>query len=217
MNSIVLNKRERFFYELWNSITHGIGVIAGIVFLVLLVVSRAKIGNVTGIVSYSIYGACFIFLFLMSTIYHAIPKSKAKSVLRVFDHISIYYFIAGSFTPPILIIMEGWKKIVFLVGIWIVAVIGTIFKIKTYAKLNNLKRVSTVLYVLMGWLGIFFIRPILQNYSWHFLLFLILGGVVYTLGTIFYKSNRFKYNHVVWHIFVLAAAVLHFIGFYLYL
>ncbi|MGY3776191.1 PAQR family membrane homeostasis protein TrhA [Helcococcus sueciensis] len=212
-----MSKRDYFIYELLNSITHGIGVLIGIVFLVMLIVTRASSGNVVGIVSYSIYGATFILLFLMSTIYHAIVNEKAKKVLRIFDHISIYYFIAGSFTPIILMLMSGAWRIVFFVLMWTFAVIGTVFKIATHKNLDRFKSLSTLLYIAMGWMGVFLIRPIIQNTGWQLLLFIILGGVIYTIGTIFYKSNRYKYNHVIWHVFVLMAAVIHFLGFYFFL
>lgn len=212
-----MSKRDYFIYELLNSITHGIGVLIGIVFLVMLIVTRASSGNVVGIVSYSIYGATFILLFLMSTIYHAIVNEKAKAVLRIFDHISIYYFIAGSFTPIILMLMSGAWRIVFLVLMWTFAVIGTVFKIATHKNLDKFKSLSTLLYIAMGWMGVFLIRPIIQNTGWQLLLFIILGGVIYTIGTIFYKSNRYKFNHVIWHVFVLFAAVVHFLGFYFFL
>lgn len=215
--SINMSRKDRFIYELLNSITHGIGVVIGIVFLVMLIITRASSGNVVGIVSYSIYGATFIFLFLMSTIYHAIVNEKVKSILRIFDHISIYYFIAGSFTPVILMIMSGVWRIVFLILMWLIAVIGTVFKFRTHKNLDKFKSVSTLLYIAMGWMGIFLIRPIIQNAGIKLLLFIILGGVIYTIGTIFYKSDRYKFNHVIWHVFVLMAAIVHFIGFYLYL
>lgn len=212
-----MSKKDRFIYELLNSITHGIGVLIGIVFLVMLIVTRANRGNVVGIVSYSIYGATFILLFLMSTIYHAIANEKAKAILRIFDHISIYYFIAGSFTPIILMLMSGMWRIVFIVLMWTFAVLGTVFKVATHKNLDKFKSLSTLLYIAMGWMGVFLIRPIIQNTGWQLLTFIILGGVMYTIGTIFYKSNRYKFNHVIWHVFVLLAAVIHFLGFYFFL
>lgn len=212
-----MSKKDRFIYELLNSITHGIGVLIGIVFLVMLIVTRANRGNVVGIVSYSIYGATFILLFLMSTIYHAIVNEKAKAILRIFDHISIYYFIAGSFTPIILMLMSGMWRIVFIVLMWTFAVLGTVFKVATHKNLDKFKSLSTLLYIAMGWMGVFLIRPIIQNTGWQLLTFIILGGVMYTIGTIFYKSNRYKFNHVIWHVFVLLAAVIHFLGFYFFL
>lgn len=211
------DNRENLIIEIHNSITHGIGAVLGIVFLVMLILPQIRNHNLLGTVAYSIYGGCFILMFLMSTIYHAVQPPKIKAILRIFDHISIYYFIAGSFTPPILLLTSGNFRIIFLILIWLIAIFGTIFKIATYKNYDKLKSISTLIYVGMGWLGVLLIRPILRYASWKFLLLLVLGGLLYTIGTYFYKSKRFKYNHVIWHLFVLAAAIVHFNAFYFYL
>lgn len=212
-----LSEKDLLKIEIHNAISHGIGVVLGIVFLLMLIIPRIRSGDTLGVVAFSIYGGCFILLFSASTIYHAIPFPKVKPILRVFDHISIYYFIAGSYTPAILLLTEGWFRVFFISLIWAIALFGTVFKIVTYNKFDKTKIVSLITYISMGWLAIFLIRPILNNTSWKFLLLLVLGGLLYTVGTIFYKSNRFKYNHVIWHFFVLAAAIVHFNGFYFFL
>lgn len=212
-----LSEKDLLKIEIHNAISHGIGVVLGIVFLLMLIIPRIRSGDTLGVVAFSIYGGCFILLFSASTIYHAVPFPKVKPILRVFDHISIYYFIAGSYTPAILLLTEGWFRVFFISLIWAIALFGTVFKIVTYNKFDKTKIVSLITYILMGWLAIFLIRPILNNTSWKFLLLLVLGGLLYTVGTIFYKSNRFKYNHVIWHFFVLAAAIVHFNGFYFFL
>ncbi len=217
MGGNALNKKDKLLIEIHSSITHGIGVLLGVIFLLMLIIPQIRSGNVMGIVAFSIYGGCFILMFLMSTIYHAIQFPKAKSILRIFDHISIYYFIAGSFTPAILLLTSGKFRIFFIVLIWLVALSGTVFKIATYKSYDKLKSLSTIIYIAMGWLAIFLIKPILNSTSWKFLLLLVVGGLLYTIGTFFYKSSRFKYNHVIWHLFVLAAAIVHFNAFYLYL
>lgn len=212
-----LSEKDLLKIEIHNAISHGIGVVLGIVFLLMLIIPRIRSGDTLGVVAFSIYGGCFILLFSASTIYHAVPFPKIKPILRVFDHISIYYFIAGSYTPAILLLTEGWFRVFFISLIWAIALFGTVFKIVTYNKFDKTKIVSLITYISMGWLAIFLIRPILNNTSWKFLLLLVLGGLLYTVGTIFYKSNRFKYNHVIWHFFVLAAAIVHFNGFYFFL
>lgn len=212
-----LSEKDLLKIEIHNAISHGIGVVLGIVFLLILIIPRIRSGDTLGVVAFSIYGGCFILLFSASTIYHAVPFPKVKPILRVFDHISIYYFIAGSYTPAILLLTEGWFRVFFISLIWAIALFGTVFKIVTYNKFDKTKIVSLITYISMGWLAIFLIRPILNNTSWKFLLLLVLGGLLYTVGTIFYKSNRFKYNHVIWHFFVLAAAIVHFNGFYFFL
>lgn len=212
-----LSEKDLLKIDIHNAISHGIGVVLGIVFLLMLIIPRIRSGDTLGVVAFSIYGGCFILLFSASTIYHAVPFPKVKPILRVFDHISIYYFIAGSYTPAILLLTEGWFRVFFISLIWAIALFGTVFKIVTYNKFDKTKIVSLITYISMGWLAIFLIRPILNNTSWKFLLLLVLGGLLYTVGTIFYKSNRFKYNHVIWHFFVLAAAIVHFNGFYFFL
>ncbi|MDO5043969.1 MAG: hemolysin III family protein [Coriobacteriia bacterium] len=210
-------RRECIKLEIWNSISHGVGAILGVVFLVLLLVQQAKHGNALGVVAYAIYGSSFIFLFLMSTLYHSIQAPRAKAVLRVFDHISIFYLIAGSYTPCILLITDGPLRIVMLVLIWTLALGGTVFKALTAKKYDSFKKLSTILYIAMGWFAIVILKPLIENSSWQFMLFIVLGGLLYTAGTIFYRNKSLKYHHVIWHFFVLAGACLHFVAFYCFL
>ena len=211
------SSREFFRIEMANAISHGLGVLLGIIFLLMLIIPSVNSGDVLKTVAFSIYGGCFIFLFLMSTIYHAVQKEKVKKILRIFDHVSIYYFIAGSFTPIILLLTRGRFRLFFIILIWAIALFGTVFKIATYKNYDKLKTISVIIYIAMGWLSVFLIKPIVANTTWKFMLLLVLGGVVYTAGTYFYKSKKFKYNHVIWHFFVLAASIIHFIAFYLYI
>lgn len=211
------NSREYFKIEMANAISHGLGIFLGIIFLLMLIIPSVKSGNVLKIVAFSIYGGCFIFLFLMSTIYHAVQREKIKKILRIFDHVSIYYFIAGSFTPVILLLTSGRFRLFFIILIWAIALFGTVFKITTYKNYDKLKTISVIIYIAMGWLSVFLIKPIVTNTTWKFMFLLVLGGLVYTGGTYFYKLKRFKYSHVIWHFFVLAASIIHFIAFYLYI
>ena len=211
------NSREYFKIEMANAISHGLGIFLGIIFLLMLIIPSVKSGNVLKVVAFSIYGGCFIFLFLMSTIYHAVQREKIKKILRIFDHVSIYYFIAGSFTPVILLLTRGRFRLFFIILIWAIAIFGTVFKITTYKNYDKLKTISVIIYIAMGWLSVFLIKPIVANTTWKFMLLLVLGGVVYTAGTYFYKSKKFKGNHIIWHFFVLAASIIHFIAFYLYI
>ncbi|WP_282925246.1 PAQR family membrane homeostasis protein TrhA [Peptoniphilus genitalis] len=211
------NSREYFKIEMANAISHGLGIFLGIIFLLMLIIPSVKSGNVLKIVAFSIYGGCFIFLFLMSTIYHAVQREKIKKILRIFDHVSIYYFIAGSFTPVILLLTRGRFRLFFIILIWAIALFGTVFKITTYKNYDKLKTISVIIYIAMGWLSVFLIKPIVTNTTWKFMFLLVLGGLVYTGGTYFYKSKRFKYSHVIWHFFVLGASIIHFIAFYLYI
>ena len=127
---VILNELPRLDWkvELLNALTHGIGVVLGVVFLVMLLITEVHHQRPIGIVAFAIYGGCFIFLFLASTVYHSVPAPKVKSILRIFDHVAIFLFIAGSFTPPILLLMTGLERILLLSVIWIIAVGGTVFK-----------------------------------------------------------------------------------------
>lgn len=220
MDSKIIKKKEKMKdstkIEIANAITHGLGVIMGIVFLLMLVIPSALRGETVKVVAFSLYGAFFIFMFLSSTIYHSITNVKAKKILRVLDHSSIYLFIAGTYIPIILLVLKGKLKIALLVLICSLAFIGVLYKIFSYGKYDKYKGLSTLLYIGMGWIAIFFIKPILNATSPMFFFWILLGGLLYSGGTYFYKKDS-KYAHVIWHIFVLAAAVAQFMGIYLYL
>lgn len=203
--------------EIANGITHGIGVIFGIVSLVVLLMLSIESGNTVAIVAFSIYGACFILMYLCSTLYHSITNEKAKKILRVFDHSSIFLFIAGSYTPIALLTMTGYLRIGILVATWSIALLGVIFKILTYNKFDKFRVVSLIMYIGMGWLAVFTVKPIIEMTSIGYFMWILAGGLLYTLGTIFYGLKKIPYNHAIWHIFVLAASAAHFVGMLLYL
>ncbi|MDO5301974.1 MAG: hemolysin III family protein [Tissierellia bacterium] len=202
--------------EIHNAVTHGIGVLLGILFLLLLTIPPALEGNVLRTVAYAIYGGCFILMFLASTIYHGVRVPRLKSILRIFDHISIYYFILGSFAPVVLLLTQGKQRIFFLAFLGLLTLSGTVFKIATARAYDRLKSLSTFTYIAMGWTAVFLLRPMFRAHL-ALPLLIALGGVLYTVGTIFYKNKSLKYHHVIWHLFVLAAAVTHFFAFYFFL
>lgn len=203
--------------EIANGITHGLGVVFGIVSLVVLLILAVREKDTLSIVAFSIYGACFILMYLSSTLYHSITNEKAKSIIRVFDHSSIFLFIAGTYTPIALLTMKGGLRIGILVAVWSIAILGVLFKILTYNKFDKYKAVSLILYIGMGWIAVFTIKPIIEMTSIGFFLWILGGGLVYTVGTIFYSIKKIPYNHAIWHLFVLTASVLHFVGIYKYL
>lgn len=203
--------------EIANGITHGLGVVFGIVVLTLLLVFSIRKQDVLSIVAFSIYGFCLIFMYLSSTLYHSVTNEKAKRILRVFDHSSIYLFIAGTYTPIALISMEGRLRIGIMVAVWSIAVFGVIFKIVTAGKFDRYKALSLIIYIGMGWIALFTIKPIINMTCLNFFLWILGGGLVYTIGTIFYGIKKIPYNHAIWHIFVLGGTVLHFVGILLYL
>lgn len=207
-----MSKKYSKFEEIFNSVTHGIGVVFGIVALTLLLYVAIKDGSVSEIVGFSIYGACIILMFLSSTLYHSFTKEKIKMILRVFDHSSIFLFIAGTYTPIALLALEGALRVGVLIGTWSIAIAGVVFKIFTYGKYDKFKKASVLIYIAMGWFAIFPIKAIINATSINFFYWILAGGILYTVGTIFYSNKRIPLNHGIWHLFVLAASITHFIG-----
>lgn len=203
--------------EIANGITHGLGVLFGIASLVILLVLSIRSGNTVAVAGFSIYGACFILMFLCSTLYHSITNEKAKKILRVFDHSSIFLFIAGSYTPIALLTMTGGLRIGILVAVWSIALLGVAFKIITYNKFDKFKALSLIMYIGMGWIAVFTVKPIIEMTSVGFFMWILAGGLLYTFGTIFYSMKKIPYNHAIWHLFVLAASVAHFVGMLIHL
>ena len=200
--------------EIANSISHGIGCIFGIVGLVLLLTQAVEMrADITAITSYSLYGGSMILLFLASTLYHAIPHQKAKPWLKKFDHCAIYLLIAGTYTPFLLVGLKSPLAQGLMVVIWSLALAGIIFKL-TIA--HRFKVLSLITYLSMGWLSLVVIYQLATKLSAGGVWLLAAGGIVYSLGVIFYVSRRIPYNHAIWHGFVLGGSVLHFCAIYFY-
>jgi hemolysin III len=193
--------------EIANAITHGIGALLAVAGLVVLIVMAAIHGSVWHIVSFSIFGTTLVLLYFASTLYHSLTHVKAKSVFHKFDHISIYLLIAGTYTPFCLTALRGWIGWTVLGVVWSCAILGAVLKAISVGKRIKL---STVLYILMGWVILVAIQPLYKAMPFNGFLFLIAGGISYTIGTIFFIRNQVKYNHSVWHVFVLGGSVLHF-------
>lgn len=203
--------------EIANSITHGIGILFSVVTLTILLVYAIWKKNPISITGFSIYGFCSICLYVASTLYHSFQKERVKKIFRIFDHSSIFLLIAGTYTPIALLAMKGYWRIGILTAIWVIAVFGILFKVFTSNKFERYKVFSLILYILMGWILVIAIKPMLEMVPIGFFLWLLAGGVVYTTGTIFYAMKKIPYNHAIWHIFVLAGSVVHFLGIFKYL
>jgi hemolysin III len=203
VNTYVYSRRE----ELMNAVTHGLGVIFSLVALILLVVFASLKGTAWHIVSYSIYGVTMLLLYTSSTLVHAFPEGKVKDLFETFDHSSIYLFIAGTYTPILLTVLRsplGWA----LFGVvWGMAIGGVVFKAFFTKKFLFL---STFGYIAMGWLIVFVWKPLLLATSAESIRFLVIGGLCYTAGSVFYVWRAFPYHHAVWHVFVLAGSATHF-------
>jgi hemolysin III len=206
----VFSKKE----EIANAAIHGIGVLLSIVALVLLMVFSIMEGTALHVISFLIYGVTMLLLYLSSTLVHSFPIGKTKDLFEIFDHSAIYLFIAGSYTPILFHVVQGKLGWILFGIVWGLAVLGVIFK-AFYAK--KLIFTSTILYILMGWMIVFAWKPLTEKLSENGLLLLILGGMLYTVGTVFYIWRSFPYHHAVWHLFVLAGSVFHFFAIWLYL
>src|SRR5690606_8550345 len=193
--------------EIWNAITHGIGALLAIAGLVLLIVFAALYGNVWHVVSFSVFGATLVILYLCSTLYHSFTGPKVKFLFRKFDHMSIFLLIAGTYTPYCLTVLNGWIGWTIFGIVWGCCVLGIIFKALFTGKKELF---STIAYIVMGWVIVFAIKPLYQNISSTSFLYLVLGGVSYTAGTYFYMSQKIKYSHSIWHLFVLGGSIFHF-------
>ncbi|WP_208589853.1 PAQR family membrane homeostasis protein TrhA [Gracilibacillus suaedae] len=199
--------------EIANSITHGIGMALSIAGLVILIVYSSLYGTVWHIVSFTLFGVTMVLLYTSSTLLHSLRKGKAKNVFEILDHSSIYFFIAGSYTPFLLVVIRGWEGWTLFGVIWGLAIGGTIFKAFFVKKFLYF---STILYVLMGWLIVFAWQPLVENMHPNGLKLLVIGGVLYTVGAIFYVWRGFNYHHALWHLFVLAGSIAHFFAVLLY-
>jgi hemolysin III len=195
--------------EIANAITHGVGIVASIVALVILVVVARLYGTPLDVVSVSVYGATLVLLYTASTLYHSLSGTRAARVFKVIDHAAIYLLIAGTYTPFTLVTLRGpWGLSLFLV-VWTLAAIGV--SLEAFWVLRP-KWVSSLVYLGMGWLVIVAINPLLAALPPAGLKLLVAGGLCYTLGTIFYVLKKVPYMHAVWHMWVLAGSVCHFLA-----
>jgi hemolysin III len=199
--------------ELFNSISHGFGLLLSIPALILLVVYACIEGSVWHIISFSIYGSTLVTLYLASTLYHSAKRPEIKKKLNVFDHSAIYLLIAGTYTPFLLVVLPGaWRWILFIV-IWGLALIGIIFKIVYGTKR---KIVSATAYVLMSWVMVIAIKPLINNLSTDGLWCLLAGGISYTVGAVIYTFKKLPQHHGIFHIFVLVGSFAHWIAVFFY-
>jgi len=195
--------------ELANSISHAFGMLFGIIGMPILIATTVKNGNTTGLVGASIFGFSFLMVYTASTLYHGFQHPEVKRVLKIIDHISIYFLIAGSYTPFILLFYFNPTGIVLLAVLWSLTLLGIIFKIFFVDRFTYL---STAIYLVMGWMLLIVIKPFFANLPLSITVMLTLGGVLYSLGVIFFLWTKYFYHHLVWHIFVLAASICHFVA-----
>ncbi|MFC5742806.1 PAQR family membrane homeostasis protein TrhA [Dyella tabacisoli] len=199
--------------ELASSIIHGIGILLSIAGLVVLVTLSSMYGDARAVVASAVFGSTLILLYTASTLYHSIPGMAAKRVLRTFDHIAIFLLIAGTYTPFTLIALPavwGWS---LFSAVWLLAIAGSALEL---GWLKRYRKFAVLLYVAMGWVGMIAFKPLSAHLQTGGMVLLIAGGLTYTLGVPFYLWRRLPYHHAVWHFFVLAGSVLHYLAVLLY-
>ena len=195
-----------------SSISHGLGILLALAGAVMLICASTR-GNARCIASCSIYSGSLLMLYISSTLYHSLIRTKARHVLRVLDHSAIYLLIAATYTPFALISLHGplgW----FVFGfIWFLAVAGVVFK---SLFVDRFAVASALIYIVMGWLAILIIEPLARAITWRGMMWLAAGGVAYTLGMLFFAKDRLRYFHALWHVFVLAGSIIHYFAIFIY-
>lgn len=199
--------------ERLNRFTHGFGVLASCVGLVFLIIASTRTGDPYRIVSSAIFGACLTIFYMVSTLYHSVHTPKVRNLFRILDHAFIYIVIAASYTPFVLVTLRGNGGWTLLGIIWGLAVAGVIFKIFAVHRLAFL---APVLYVAMGWLIVIKFDTLLSLMPEKGVMWLLVGGVVYTVGLLFYAIEKIPCNHAIWHLFVLGGSFSHFLAIYYY-
>lgn len=202
------SKRE----ELWNSLTHGIGAVLTIPATFILIQKALENNSTIELISYIIFGLAMFCLYAASTLYHCWPTNK--STLKKLDHSSIFLLIAGTYTPVALIAIGGKLGWIVLLIEWGLAIAGIILK---QFFVHRFKILSLLVYIGMGWVAIFVYEPILQHITVSGFVTLLIGGVIYTAGTYFYKNKKIPYNHAIWHLFVMGGSLFMFLAVYIYI
>lgn len=205
-------KRYTLGEEIFNSISHGTGAVLSIAGMTVLLVFTVIYADVWAVVSAAIYGASLVILYTMSTLYHAITNVFAKKIFRIMDHNTIFFLIAGTYTPYTLVTLRGGIGWTLFSVIWAAAIVGIVL---TSVNLEKFKVFSLICYLAMGWVIFFAIKPLIANLPRISLTFLLVGGAFYTIGVIFYLLKRFKYMHSIWHLFVFGGSIFHYFSIFL--
>lgn len=203
------DKADVFFEELANSITHGVGLALSVVGLIVLVVLSVARGNAWHIAGCTIFGVTLVLLYSASTFYHAFKAPRLKRTLKILDHTAIYLLIAGTYTPFTLVNLRGFWGWTLLALVWGLSVFGILWK---FFHAERFQIISTLIYLAMGWLVLIAIKPVTLALPLSGILWLIAGGAFYTLGVPFFALKRLPYNHAIWHLFVLAGSICHFLA-----
>ena len=196
-----------------NSVTHGVGAALALAGAIVLVVTVAS-GTPTQIASCSVFGCTLVLVYVCSTLYHSLVRTRARNVMRIIDHSAIYLLIAGTYTPFALVSLHGrWGWLLFAT-VWSLAVLGIVFK--SFA-IERFAVASVVVYLGMGWIGVLAIQPLLHALTWHGIFLIGMGGLLYTGGIVFFAFDRLSYFHALWHLFVLGGSTCHYFAVLFYI
>lgn len=204
-----LKKLESKGEEIANFVSHTVGAGLAILGFIMLIIRAAWFNNIPAIISYIVFSLGLMVLYTMSSIYHGLKPSKAKNVFEILDHSSIYFLIAASYTPFLVLGLKSKIGITLLIIQWVICVLGITFKAFFTGKF---KGISTVVYLIMGWMIVFSWNEFISKVSPISIIFLVTGGILYSLGTIFYMWKVCKFNHMIWHIFVVLGSIAHYIA-----
>jgi hemolysin III len=208
-----LEKKYTAKEERWNILTHGIGLVFAILGVLILFYKSYQLHSAKAFISFLIYGIGLTMMFLASTLYHSAKDPGKRGRLNIFDHSAIYLTIAGSYTPISLLNLPPIWGISVLIAVWLIAATGIILK---FFFIGSFPKLSTVMYVLMGWVIVIAIKPLIGSMATPGLLWLLAGGLAYTIGALLYQIKKMKYNHAIFHIFVLLGAFCHYVVIYFY-
>ena len=204
-----LKKLESKGEEIANFVSHTVGAGLAILGFIMLIIRAAWFNNIPAIISYIVFSLGLMVLYTMSSIYHGLKPSKAKNVFEILDHSSIYFLIAASYTPFLVLGLKSSMSITLLIIQWVICALGITFKAFFTGKF---KGISTVVYLIMGWMIVFSWNELISKISPISIIFLVTGGILYSLGTIFYMWKVCKFNHMIWHIFVVLGSIAHYIA-----
>lgn len=204
-----LKKLESKGEEIANFVSHTVGAGLAILGFIMLIIRAAWFNNIPAIISYIVFSLGLMVLYTMSSIYHGLKPSKAKNVFEILDHSSIYFLIAASYTPFLVLGLKSKMGITLLIIQWVICALGITFKAFFTGKF---KGISTIVYLIMGWMIVFSWTELVAKISPISIIFLVTGGILYSLGTIFYMWKVCKFNHMIWHIFVVLGSIAHYIA-----
>jgi hemolysin III len=206
-------EEKSFAEEFANSVTHGVGLGLSLAGMAVLIILTAMRGTAWHVVSCTVYGSTLVILYAASTLYHSIQSPRAKRVLRIIDHGAIYLLIAGTYTPFTLVNLRGGLGWTLFGVVWGLAALGIVFKV---FHVDRFPIASTLVYLSMGWLVVIAWKPMITLITAGGIALIAAGGAAYTLGVFFYAAKRIPYNHAIWHLFVLAGSIFHYVAVLLY-